>query len=348
MEAIKNIQNQANNKLLGENNVVASNYVIVMSIFLVIVIITILFFLSKGFRTSRAVDTIKMYHKYQTIHSLSVKTNNIKLCNSYISSSYNPTIVNYQMFDYTSSSVLKAILRSGVRYLDMSIFNSKYGKNAYPLVTNGYRVGEWKMAINSVSFEECCKVIAENAFLPSGEEGKGVPNYNDPLFIGLNLKTNNNIYCLDTMAEIIVDYFRSRLVDHKYSYQQNNIAEAKMSELRGKVVFLASTGYEGSKLDEIINGSWDKPNIKRIHYSELTNTEFNMKKMIDYNKKNLTIVVPHKEGDFWSSNYNTEVAFNTGCQFIAMNYQVIDKHMDSYITKFKQKGIIFKPRYMTK
>ncbi len=344
-ETIKN----TSEKLLGPDNVVASNYALTMAIFIVFVVLMILFFLSKSFRASRTIDTIKMYHRYQTIQSFPYrKAEDIRLGNCYVASSYNPTLVGFQMYDYTSESVLRSILRSGARYLEFSIFNSRYGKDAYPIVSNGFRVGEWKMTINAVSFEACCKVIAENAFIHTGEEGRGSPNYNDPLFIGLNLKTNNNTYCLDLIADIIIDYFRERLLDHKYSFQYTNLANARMGELKQKVVIISSTGYEGSKLDELVNGSWDKSNIRRIHYSDLENTEFNINKMVKYNKENLTIVVPHNEGDFWTSNYNSLLAFKSGCQFVAMNYQRIDTSMDAYITKFRYKGITFKPRRLVK
>ena len=231
-ETIKNIGNATSEKILGPENVIATNYIFTMGIFIAIVILMILFFLSRSFRASRTVDTIKMYHRYQIIQSFPFKkVEKVKLAHCNIASSYNPTLVKYQMFDYTSESVLKAILRSGARYLEFNIFNSRYGKDAYPIVSNGYREGEWKMTINTISLEACCKILADNAFKPAGEEGHGVPNYNDPLFIGLNLKTNNNTYCLDLMADIIIDYFRDRLLDHKYSYQQGNLANIDMKDL---------------------------------------------------------------------------------------------------------------------
>ena len=34
-------------------------------------------------------------------------------------------------------------------------------------------------------------------------------------------KTNNNIACLDILADIVLDYFRERLLNNKFGYQQN-------------------------------------------------------------------------------------------------------------------------------
>ena len=63
---------------------------------------------------------------------------------------------------------------------------------------------------------------------------------------------------------------------------------------------------------------------------------------IEFNQKGLTIIVPHEEGDFLNTNYNPIVAFDLGCQFVAMEYQYIDNNMDFYITKFKNNSLVLK------
>jgi hypothetical protein len=70
--------------------------------------------------------------------------------------------------------------------------------------------------------------------------------------------------------------------------------------------------------------------------------DFNANELIEFNKKGLTIVVPHEQGDFWNGNYDTNKAFDLGCQFIAMEFQYIDGYMDSYITRFKNTSLIMK------
>jgi hypothetical protein len=119
-----------------------------------------------------------------------------------------------------------------------------------------------------------------------------------------------------------------------------------MSQLIGKVVLFASDGFQGSGLEEIVNYSWDNTNnnpkhaMQRLHYSNITASGFNKKELIDFNRTGFTIIVPHKEGDFWNTNYNPTLAFELGCQFVAMEFQYIDANMDFYITKFKEKSFI--------
>jgi hypothetical protein len=43
-----------------------------------------------------------------------------------------------------------------------------------------------------------------------------------------------------------------------------------------------------------------------------------------------------------NTNYNPILAFELGCQFVAMEFQYIDGNMDYYITKYKQKSFILK------
>jgi hypothetical protein len=324
--------------------------------------------------------------------------------------------------------------------------------------------------LNTTTFEAAVKTIAENAFRIADKLG-GAPNPNDPLFLSLNLSTGHNIPCLDLMADIILDYLHTYLLEPKYAFQfSSDIQNIKMSDLVNKVVILASPGFEGSKLEELINSSWidetdpannpnilvgtegfqgranqkgnkvgdpveevsnafqaesrsavgrkssvknrvgssipsrsslpkglsldkeieeefreeltegdeqgdtmgeddtkesmddikddkstkadavysvlgdgtarKKPRIIRLSAEVFNKPGFDGDRIKRHNENGLTIVVPHIEGDIFTSNYNTDRAFELGCQFVAMNYQVIDEPMDGYVTKFEKKAIL--------
>jgi hypothetical protein len=337
---IGNIQN----KVIGEDNSIAANYMLILAFTLAFLIIILLYFFSNSYRTSNTLDYIGMYYQYQAISSypISTRSSKLPLSDCYVSSSYNSALVQYQIFDYTNELILKAILKAGVRYIEFNIFNNEFGINSIPVVSNGYKQGEWKLTFNVLSFELICSIIAENAFTLATDNSAGVPNPTDPLFIGLNLNTNNNIYCLDKVADHILFYFRKRLLTTRYTYQQSNLAKAPLSDLINKVVIIASTGYQGSKLEELINGSWDLDNIRRVHYSVFNDNNLDTNNWIEYNKRGLTIVVPHTEGDFWTQNYDPIIPWRCGCQFVAMNFQVVDTPMDTYITQFKNHSIYIK------
>ena len=334
-------------EMIEYGTVITNNYIILVCISAAVVICIIVYFFSSSFRVSRAVDSMLRYQNFQRITSIEYKTfGNTRIGDMFIASAYNASHAGYQMYDYTSENVVLSVLQSGARYLEFNVFNSEFGVNAYPVVSMGYKAGEWKMMVTDTPLETILQTISKNAF--TIREGKnGVNNPEDPLFIGLNLNTNSNLSCLNLVSMIILKYFKGRFLPSNYTFQNNgNIANIKLIDLMGKIVFFSSDGYQGSGLEEIINGCWDninndpKHNIQRIHYSAFTAPGFDGNKMIEYNTTGLTIVVPHIEGDFLNTNYNTLPAIEYGCQFICMEFQYIDNKMDSYITRFKEKSLI--------
>ena len=333
--------------------VASSNYYLLIGITSVIIICILIYFFSDTFRVARALDTMLIYQGFQRISSLEYqKVGSKRLGNMYISSAYNATHIGYQMYDYTSSKMVLSILQCGARYLEFNVFNSEFGENAYPVVSMGYKKGEWKMMITDTPLEKVFEVIAKNAFkLYDGTEG--VYNPEDCLFIGLNLNTNSNLNCLNLISFLITKYFANRLLPNEFSYQNShNIPNLQIQQLMGKVIIFTSNGFQGSGLEEIVNYTWDKDeinpnpqhNLQRLHYKKLLEPGFDEVALKNYNKTGLTIIVPHIEGDFYNTNYDTIKAFELGCQFIAMEFQYINPNMDYYITRFKEKSFIMKSR----
>ena len=315
----------------------------------------IIYFFSQSFRVDRAILKMLVYQGYQTITDLDYsQLGKKRLGDFYVASSYNASHCGYQMYDYTSENVVLAVLQSGARYLEFNVFNSEFGDKAFPVVSMGYKQGEWKMMINDTPLETIFEIIANNAFsITSGSEG--VNNPDDPLFIGLNLNTNSNLNCLNLIAFLITKYFSKRLLGSEYSFQNNDtIADMSMIQLAGnssnggRIVIFTSDGFQGSGLEEIVNYSWDnidnnpKHSMQRLLYSTIMEPTYNKQSLIDYNRTGLTIIVPHEEGDFYNTNYDPTLAFELGCQFVAMEFQYVDGNMDMYITRFKEKSFIMK------
>lgn len=347
-EKIGNTINSIKEGIVGQNNYLSTNYILLVSLVMTLILVILLYLFSNSYRTSSALTTIGAYYQYQTLTNYNYTSLNsgVKLVDCYINSSYNSANVGWQQLDYVNELMLPAILKAGARYIDLTIFNSEFGINSSPVVSCGFQSGEWKMTLNTVSFDNVCNLINMNAFV-AGTTGSdlGVPNPEDPLFIGLNLNTNSNLYCLDKIADIILHYFRKRLIDVRYSFQQENVADMTLNYLKGKVIIFASNGFQGSKLEELVNYSWDNSiNMQRILCSSLTVPNFNMNKLIEYNKTGITIVIPHQEGDILTSNYDPTIAWKCGCQFVAENFQYIDSSMDIYITTFKNNSLKIKSK----
>jgi len=333
----------------GVYEVVSENYIILLALTLGIVVIGIIYFFSSSFRVGRAIDTTNIYKQYQTLGSLDYdKQGERRLGDFYICSAYNAAHTGYQMYDYTSEEMILAVLQCGARYLEFNVFNSEFGEKAFPVASMGWRSGEWKMMVNDTPIEKIFEIIAKNAFkMTDGKEGSDNPD--DPVFIGLNLNTNSNLDCLNLLGYLFTKYFSNRLLPNTYSFQNSDdIADIPMVQIMGKVVIFASDGFQGSGLEELVNYCWDNPKkqgkhrMQRLHYSELEKPGFDKNALIDYNRKGLTIITPHIEGDFFNTNYNPIPAIETGCQFIGFEFQYIDKNMDYYITRFRKKAFVLK------
>ena len=66
-----------------------------------------------------------------------------------------------------------------------------------------------------------------------------------------------------------------------------------------------------------------------------------IKDLIEYNKINMTVVLPELSRSY--NNYNANIALNQGCQFICMNYTEPTDFMKSYIKRFSKHSFILKP-----
>ena len=290
-----------------------------------------------------------VYQGYQQLTSLDYsRVGQKRIGDFYVESAYNAAHCYYQMYDYTSENIVLSVLQSGARYIEFNVFNSEFGDKAFPVVSMGYKTGEWKMMVTDTPLETIFETIANNAFKIT--DGKtGVNNPDDPLFIGLVLNTNSNLNCLNLIAFLITKYFGNRLLDNSYSFQNNdNIGDIQMIQLMSKVTIFASDGFQGSGLEELINYSWDNVDnnknhsMQRLHYSTIIEPTFDTNKLIEYNRTGLTIIVPNQEGDFLNNNYDSTKAFELGCQFVSMNFQNVSTEMDGYITRFKKKAFAMK------
>jgi hypothetical protein len=236
------------------NNITDYKYFVV--IIIICLIVGIIYTNSKSYLVKKTLKQFSIIEKYNHIKSYDEDANK-KLKELKISSAFNCVNRYRCILDYQDKNILKNILRLGCRYIELNIFPKSFKNGSKPMINSGFKNGQWKLMINSdLKFSQCINVIKKNAFTQLTNLS-GAPNYKDPLFIGLNLHTGYNIGTLDKVAEIIIDALADRLLPPKYSYQYDkDFQDIKFIELQHKVVLFASPGFEGSKLEELINASW--------------------------------------------------------------------------------------------
>ena len=250
----------------------------------------------------------------------------------------------FLLISHNPQSLLQTI-KSGPRAIYIDIFNDTLSDDAFPVVSSGFEKGNWRLTLTTMSFDKFCQTLAKSVFT-SGF----VNNYDDPFILILNLKTNKNFKCHNRIQETLFKYFKSRLLPSKFSYGRGDLLNTPMRELMVKVIVMTSGGYENSKLEEIVNFSLERDDFHKISYGSLVdevssydNVKLNMDDVRTQMRDNLGLVVP-QENSFFTRNYNPQNFFDTGCQMIAMNYQKVDKYMETYFTKFQGSSFVEKPK----
>tara|TARA_B100001758_G_scaffold245847_1_gene259699 strand:+ start:480 stop:1535 length:1056 start_codon:yes stop_codon:yes gene_type:complete len=296
---------------------------------------------SHDVRVPKILKSIDFYPEYVNIEPLkSLKDylknpKKYKLCDWYICSSYKPYLPGYSYDDYCSSKAIEILLRSGVRYLELEVFTDNSINNE-PIVTVGTEKGNWHNTLNNLSFKECCEIIRNIAF-----SGSIITNSDDPLFLYLNIKVNNNTKTLDKIADILYKTFDDKLLGKKYSYHRKNVSIEPIYKLMKKIVIISNNIYEKCKLSELINISSDGPFVRRLESKTVLQT-YEPQELTDFNRLNMTIVYPSDDSKT-PSNFNPEIPWYYGCQFVCMNFKNLDNNMSKYMEKFRYQSFSLKP-----
>ena len=181
-----------------------------------------------------------------------------KLCEYYICSSYNSFLIGNQVFDYCSLEMIKKALYYGSRYIEIPIYDLELKDDTIPIVYSS--INDYKLSLNYLEVEKIIETLGEYAF-----NFRFLENSNDPLFIFLNIKTQNK-QTLNKVNDYIETYMSKYLLSK--SYNHINMSNIKLCDLENKCVIFSNNGYQDSKLDKLINSSTDKPYLKRITYNE--------------------------------------------------------------------------------
>jgi hypothetical protein len=258
-----NIESNAIERFIYEN----LKYIVVISL---LVIITIIFFYFRhSYRVPSSNENIIQNYKHMRNENVNHCSKNInsQLCNFYLASSFKPYSSNRNAYDYLDYDTLTHVLRTGVRYIELDLFNSV--DNEELVVSTSYKFDNSKLSQNNLSLEKCLKIISGIVF---SEEL--LSNYQDPFFLFLNLNLDKldkhiDIKLLNKAHEKIKNIFNRFLLPKKYNFQNINIALEPICNLRNKIVIMSNYGFQDSNLDELVNCSLNDSYLKRVTLSEL-------------------------------------------------------------------------------
>jgi hypothetical protein len=314
-------------------------------LFIAIVITAVmLYFLFVFMRVPRYLSSFtNRYSKKISLGNLSdnpdIINGNYVLSDFYVASSYKSYLPCQNYLDYSSIDAITTYIQNGARYIDLDIWNKDFNPCTDPVVCAGQDKGSWKLT-NYLDFDEVCRAIVTTAF------SQDQNNYNDPLFLNLNLHLENNYSTMDKIAVSIRNHFREFLLDSRFSfcgkYSSTSLPNSPIKSLFRKVIIICDNDTSYSLLDEIVNLSANVGgNLRSLTYQQIIDLT-DMPEQINWGKRSLTRVYQPVEGRS-KENGEPTTAINLGCQFICMNYSLIGDEMDEYIEFFKNNSLVLKP-----
>ena len=286
--------------------------------------------------TSHSVAKAKtIFSTYQKVTKLAPlgcpQPSNYRLADFYAASSSYSVFPGAEVFDYVSDKVLPLAIKAGVRLVELDVYSDT---NAKPVVgLKNQKLGV-DYAYNTVPLEACCISIANNAF-----NSIQSPVSTDPFVLSLVFHTDNT-KTINAAAEILKTTCRAHMLGSEYSYSRKNLAIEPICNLQSKLIIVSGGSMKGTLMEELVNLSWSTSHLRRMTYTQASQPH-DHEELIEYNRNNITMVVPDIGEDLVNSN--PEILFTFGCQWIMMNYGSIDSMMELYIGEFQENSLLLKP-----
>lgn len=252
----------------------------------------------------------------------------------YIKTAYNACSGGSYKNNFVDVCNLKAVIKQGVRCLDFEI----YSVNDQPVVatstSDSYYVKE---TFNSVNFGSVMDTIRNYAF-----SGGTCPNPTDPLLIHLRCKSNNQ-----AMYSKLADIFKSNndiMLGMNYSYESEgkNLGNVPLLQLQNKVILImdrTNTAFlENIDLLEYVNITSNSIFMREYDFYNVKNNP-DINELTDFNRRGMTIVLPDSGAS--PSNPSGMTCRASGCQMVAMRYQLVDNYLMENALFFDRAGYAF-------
>jgi hypothetical protein len=265
----------------------------------------------------------------------------------YIKTAYNACSGGSYKNDFVDTSVLKSVIKQGVRCLDFEV----YSVDNQPVVATSTQDDFYiKETFNSINFADIMKTIKDYAF-----SGGTCPNPTDPILIHLRIKsTNQTIY--SKMADIFKSY-DAEMLGKEYSFESSgtNLGSVPLLNFQSKIILIVSRNENGNAFLEnqdfleYVNLTSNSMFMRAYDYYNIKNNP-DINELTEYNKRNMTIIFPDKGIN--PTNPSGTLCRTYGCQMVAMRYQYVDNYLmenalffdrASYAFSLKPADLRYKP-----
>jgi hypothetical protein len=259
-----------------------------------------------------------------------------RLKDYYIKTAYNCCSGGNYSNSYVDTCILKDLIKQGVRGFDFEIFSI----DDEPVISTTTHDDDYhnKETFNYVKFSEAIKIVDEYAF-----NNSSAPNPTDPIIFHFRIKsTNNAMY--KNFAKILEKYTESRLLDKSYSYecQGKNFGNTDLVKLESKICIIVDKSnpsyMDTPEFYEYVNMTSNSVFMRALNYYDVKYTP-DINELIEANKIGMTIAMPDKGNN--PDNPSGIVLKETGCQLLAMRYQLYDDYIQENNMFFDIKGFAF-------
>ncbi len=326
----RNIQKAVNDAQVGK-------YVVLLLCGLLIAMVLLWVYNKSTLNTRNCTNLEKLYPEVAQIRTINTDQPDFQhnLRDYYIKTAYNACSPGQFKNDFVNICALKTIISQGARCLDFEVYSLNNEPHVATSAVDDFTVKE---TYNSVKWSDVCTTIRDYAF-----SGATCPNPGDPLIIHLRLMSKNKpMY--SSMATIFENVLSNRLLGPKYSYenQGKNLGLEPIKNLMGKIIIIADRSnalFEDTELDEYVNLASNSVFMRAARYTQDVKFTPDMNELIEFNKKNMTIVLPDLNQS--DPNYAFSLTQKAGCQFSAFSFQNFDSNMEYYDMFFDKQGTAF-------
>ncbi len=252
----------------------------------------------------------------------------------YIKTAYNSCSSGSYKNDFVNICNLKAIIKQGVRCLDFEVYSVDDQPVVATSTADSYHVKE---TFNSVAFGSVMDTIRNYGF-----SGGTCPNPTDPIIIHLRFKSNNQ-----NMYSNLASIFKSNtdiMLGPQYSYEADgkNLGNVPLLSLQNKVVLIvdrSNTAFlDNQDLLEYVNLTSNSIFMRAYTFYNVKNNP-DINELTEFNRKGMTIVLPDNEAS--PSNPSGMMCRASGCQMVAMRYQLVDNYLMENAGFFDRAGYAF-------
>jgi hypothetical protein len=253
------------------------------------------------------------------------------LCDYYMASSGYTIIPGTTITTYVVTDAITKVVKGGARLIELDV----YAVDGKPVVGLADATTGKMITYNTVGFEDCCVTLGNAAF-----NSAVTPGFKNPFVLSLVFHTSDNAV-VTQCADILKSTVRKYMLGSEYSYQRKNLGVELICNLMGKLIIVSGEHTKGNGMDELVNMSWVSSQMRRMTYTQASQT-FDHEELIEFNKRNITLVVPDMNTTS-ISNKSAEICFSYGCQWVAMSWGSLDNAMEVYTGAFAESSFGLKP-----